>query len=1515
MRKLYAFSILLCLLATTISLKAQTVSYTGPAVAVPDNNAAGVNIVLPVAGVGTIADLNFRFDIGPGACDATPVNTNAAMDHTFVGDIIFRLTSPGGTTVIIMNRRGGTRENICATLLDDDGGFPALSTITSVSGSTVSGNFAPENPLSAFDGQNANGNWTLNVSDNAGIDNGSMRRFSLIFSAAASLCGPTAPQVFTNNTPVSIVDNTVVSSTIAVAGAPTTLYNLKMFTNITHTFGGDMDITLTSPAGTVVTVSSDNSGGSDNTFAGTLWDDDANPSGVNPYTSNNGMVTDNLYTNLVAAATLTPEEPFAAFIGENPNGIWTIRISDDAGGDAGALNNWSLTISGLAATPPTLTPTSASNNTPVGIPDNTGSVTSTINIAGAGTQIFDVNATLNITHTFTGDVQVTLTSPAGTVVTLSSNNGGGNDNVFAGTTFNDNADPANQVPFTGNTFAASNLVTDRAYTNLVTATPLVPEEPLGAFIGENPNGIWTLRVSDNGAGDAGTLNSWSLDITTSTCPCISPTIITHPANAASVCVGGSTSFNVATGGTPPTYQWQVNTGSGFTNLANGAPYSNVNTATLTVNPIAAIMDGYLYRCIVTNNCGTLTSNAATLTINTITHSAVSATPVVSCSPGSTVITGTASSGVGAGGNAIMGSSGPINLAIPDNSAGGVNSTIALSGANFPTAADLKLRLNMRHSWVGDLRITLTSPCGTTLVFDRPGVPASGAGNSNNLGTSNITTPPPAVYLFDIAGATIIPETALASGFIPAGTYQPSDASNPGFAHNWAGLTFPCGAGNWVLNISDNFGGDVGVLVDWAILKTNIYTHALTGGPGTITQNPATGPNNSTGNFTVTAIPAGNHTYTLTSTDARGCTVSTNLSVVVNPTPAITIAPAAPVICNGDIQQLTATVVPPVTQLVTGGSTVTIGTTAGPANPYPSNLVVTGLPTTGVTIKSVTLNGVSHTFPSDLDILLQSPTGGNVILLSDRGGATPISNINLTFDDAAAAIAPSPLVAGTHRPTNTAGPDNFPAPGPGSVNQVNPTLASLGSTTDYNGAWKLFVNDQFNLDGGSITDWSITFNIPVPVIWTGGAGTIFTNPAATTPYIAGTPTLLPVYVKPTATTTATSTIYTATATRAGCTGTANVTVTTNALPAITTQPSPATQTICPGFNVIYSVAATGTGVTFQWRKNGVALVNGVQASGSLVSGATTNSVTLIGVVAADAGTYTVAVSGTCPPTVISSNAVLVIASAPVIATQPANRTVCEGLPAAFTVAATGSPTPTIYQWQVSTNGGGLWTNLTTGGSFTPTFTIPATTIAQNGNLYRVIVTNSCGQTTTSSNATLTVNAATVLSVVPLPARICLSNSGTIPLVGTPAGGTWSGIGVSGSNFVPSVTSVGTYRLTYTFTNASGCVSTATVTANVVANAECDQIRLLSDDALILYPNPNDGRFNIRINSTLYSFLGMQVYSSSGQLVHTQLFRQLVYGQVLPIDLTKLPSGPYMVKFYYDGGARTSEKTFPVIIGRQ
>jgi subtilisin-like proprotein convertase family protein len=184
----------------------------------------------------------------------------------------------------------------------------------------------------------------------------------------------------------------------------------------------------------------------------------------------------------------------------------------------GSVLALALPSTAVATAPPpppgcTQSSASASSGAAVAIPAGPAVVTSTVNVSGAGAYLAALDVETNITHTFPADLDMTLASPAGTIVTLSTDNGDGNDNVFAGTVWDDDADPGSQVPYEEN----DGLVTDRTFVDGVTATPLVPEEALGAFIGENPNGTWTLTVSDDNGVDAGSIEGWSLAATTAAC--------------------------------------------------------------------------------------------------------------------------------------------------------------------------------------------------------------------------------------------------------------------------------------------------------------------------------------------------------------------------------------------------------------------------------------------------------------------------------------------------------------------------------------------------------------------------------------------------------------------------------------------------------------------------------------------------------------------------------------------------------------------------------------------------------------------------------------------------------------------------------------------------------------------------------------------------------------------------------------------------------------------------------------
>lgn len=114
-------------------------------------------------------------------------------------------------------------------------------------------------------------------------------------------------------------------------------------------------------------------------------------------------------------------------------------------------------------------------------------------------------------------------------------------------------------------------------------------------------------------------------------------------------------------------------------------------------------------------------------------------------------------------------------------------------------------------------------------------------------------------------------------------------------------------------------------------------------------------------------------------------------------------------------------------------------------------------------------------------------------------------------------------------------------------------------------------------------------------------------------------------------------------------------------------------------------------------------------------------------------YVRAYNGSCWSTMSYATAEAVsFVSAISVSTQPANQLTTVGSTATFTVVASGSPT---YQWQLSTNNGAAWTNITS--ATTASYTTASTTLAMNGYRYRVRLSNSCG-TINSDVATLTIN---------------------------------------------------------------------------------------------------------------------------------------------------------------------------------
>ena len=176
---------------------------------------------------------------------------------------------------------------------------------------------------------------------------------------------------------------------------------------------------------------------------------------------------------------------------------------------------------------------------------------------------------------------------------------------------------------------------------------------------------------------------------------------------------------------------------------------------------------------------------------------------------------------------------------------------------------------------------------------------------------------------------------------------------------------------------------------------------------------------------------------------------------------------------------------------------------------------------------------------------------------------------------------------------------------------------------------------------------------------------------------------------------------------GCTSTMNgsAAISVNdAVPTIIAQPL-ATQTICTGNSVTFSVTASADATGFQWLKNS-----------SPISGANGASFNIASVSVADQATYTVIVSGTCG-NITSNGAALIVSPAVVINTQPVGGAFCGSVQLSVNASnATG------YQWF---NGVSSIT-----GANDPTYTATA------AGSYTVVVSGTCGAPVTSNPAVLT-----------------------------------------------------------------------------------------------------------------------------------------------------------------------------------
>ncbi|MGB5498960.1 MAG: reprolysin-like metallopeptidase [Maribacter sp.] len=134
-----------------------------------NNVAEGLPLNISATGTPTItSSISFYDDIA-----LADINVNIELDHTYLADLVVKLISPAGTTVVLLSSSCGDLQNINATFDDDAPNFNCIGD------PAISGMVKPLGSLRSFVGESILGEWTLEIDDNAASDGGALRAFSL----------------------------------------------------------------------------------------------------------------------------------------------------------------------------------------------------------------------------------------------------------------------------------------------------------------------------------------------------------------------------------------------------------------------------------------------------------------------------------------------------------------------------------------------------------------------------------------------------------------------------------------------------------------------------------------------------------------------------------------------------------------------------------------------------------------------------------------------------------------------------------------------------------------------------------------------------------------------------------------------------------------------------------------------------------------------------------------------------------------------------------------------------------------------------------------------------------------------------------------------------------------------------------------------------------------------------------------------------------------------------------------
>ncbi len=777
--------------------------------------------------------------------------------------------------------------------------------------------------------------------------------------------------------------------------------------------------------------------------------------------------------------------------------------------------------------------------------------------------------------------------------------------------------------------------------------------------------------------------------------------ITAQPTAIAVCAGTSATFSATATGYNVSYNWQVSTDGGNT-WNNVTPA--VTTSTLTLTAVTGAMNNNRYRCVVSGGCPNtpVNSSDAILTVNT-------SSPAITSQPANT------------------------------STCIGTNATfsITVSGTNT---------YNWQVSTDGGTTWNNVSPAVTTTTLT---LTAITLGMNNNQYRCVVTGGCPAADLNSSAATLTVTTGAIAITTNPTNT-SACEAGNASFSVTATGssLTY-----NWQVSTD---GGTT-----WNNVSPSVTTSTLT----------------------LTGVTAGmnNNQYRCTVNGTGACTpagINSNpAALTVNNTVAITTQPADVSACTGNNATFTvaASGAGPaynwqvstdggntwnnVSPVVTTATLTLTSVTAGMNNDKYRCVITGTCSVVGINSNAATLTIVTAASVTSQPVNTTACVGTNASFSVTAGGSGIIYNWQVSTDGGTTWNNVSPVV-------------------------TTATLTLTGITAGMN-------NNQYRCTV-SISCNPVGVNSDPATLTVNTAPSITAQPANTAVCTGANATFC-------VTATGVGVTYQWQVSTAGCSGPWNnitgetnnclnliavtagmnnnvyqcivsgtcspsatstcATLTVNTVAAITAQP--ASVAGCTGGNAAFSVAATGSGLTYNWQvsTDGGATWNNVSPA------VTTATLALTGVTTGmNNNQYRCIVGGSCTAVGINSNAAtLTLATSVSFSTQPVSAGVCAGTDVTFTVAASG--TGLAYNWQVSTDGGNTWNNVSPVNT-TNTLSLIAPTVSMSGNQYRCVASGNCNTAGVNSNiATLTVNTSVTLTSQPTDIIGCIGSAAVFSVTAT------------------------------------------------------------------------------------------------------------------------------------------------------